>query len=128
MPPLPLAANAPVSSIRHTQQHRRAYPSLEKVRTFFSSFGEAPVSLSEVDPLTSRAAQITLGSGAVVYDALFLTPAEQVGFASSAICEGQGRRAGCSAAHDPLLDQRTYPNASHNAPYNPSKKAANGGT
>lgn len=61
------------------QQHRRTYLSLEEVRTFFSSFREAPVSLFEIDLLTSRAAEITVESGAVVYDALFLALAEEAG-------------------------------------------------
>lgn len=61
------------------QQHLRAYLSLEEVRTFFSSFGEPPVSLFEIDPLTSRAAEITVESGAVAYDALFLALAEEAG-------------------------------------------------
>ena len=61
------------------QQHRRAYLSLDEVRAFFSSFTEAPVSFFEIDPLTSRAVEITLDSGVVVYDALFLALAEEAG-------------------------------------------------
>ena len=61
------------------QQHRRTYLSLDEVRAFFSSFTEAPVSFFEIDPLTSRAVEITLDSGVVVYDALFLALAEEAG-------------------------------------------------
>ena len=40
---------------------------------------EAPVYLFKIDPLTSRAAEIALSTGIVVYDALFLALAEEVG-------------------------------------------------
>jgi hypothetical protein len=49
------------------------------VREFFSSFREAPVSVFETDLLSPQAVEITLDSGAVVYDALFLALAEEAG-------------------------------------------------
>lgn len=59
------------------QQHRRGHLSLDEVRRFFASFDEAPISLFEVDPLTPRAAEISLETGAIIYDALFLALAEE---------------------------------------------------
>jgi predicted nucleic acid-binding protein len=49
------------------------------VREFFSSFREALVSLFELDPFSPRAVEISLDSGVVVYDALFLGLAEEAG-------------------------------------------------
>lgn len=59
------------------QQHRRGNLSLDEAREFFVSFDEAPVSLFEIDPLPSRACNISLETGAIVYDALFLALAEE---------------------------------------------------
>ena len=61
------------------QQHRRGYLSLDEVREFFSSFAEAPISVFEIDPLTPRAVEIAVGSGVIVYDALFMALAEDTG-------------------------------------------------
>lgn len=59
------------------QQRRRGNLSLEEVRDFFASFEEAPVSLFEIDSLVSRACGVSLETGAIVYDALFLALAEE---------------------------------------------------
>lgn len=58
------------------QQHRRGHLSLDETREFFASFREAPVYLFETDLLTTRAVEISLDSGVIVYDALFLALAE----------------------------------------------------
>ncbi|GEM_PF-83892 len=61
------------------QQYRRSNLSLDEAREFFSSFAEAPVSFFEIDSLTQRAVEISLDSGVIVYDALFLALAEDAG-------------------------------------------------
>jgi predicted nucleic acid-binding protein len=58
------------------QQHRRSGIPLDRVRSIWEDFAEAPVSLFGVDLLISSAVGISLDSGVIIYDALFLALAE----------------------------------------------------
>jgi len=61
------------------QQCWRGYLSLNEVRHFVSSCRETPVSLFEIDSLSTGAVEIPHDSGAIVYDVLLLALAEEDG-------------------------------------------------
>lgn len=59
------------------QQRQRGNLSLEEVREYSSSFREAPISVFETDSLVARASEVSLETGVIIYDALFLALAEE---------------------------------------------------
>lgn len=61
------------------QQHRRSGMPAEWVRSIWEDFTEAPVSFFGIDSLMTRAVEIALSTGVIVYDALFLALAEEAG-------------------------------------------------
>lgn len=61
------------------QQHRRGNLSREEVREGWNLLSDLPLSLYAIEDLMPRAAQITLETGVIVYDALFVTLAEAAG-------------------------------------------------
>ena len=48
------------------------------VRNIWEEFSEDPISFFEIDPVIPRSVEIATNSGAIVYDALFLTLAEEM--------------------------------------------------
>lgn len=61
------------------QQHRRSGVPLDRVRSIWEDFTEAPVLLFGIDPLIPFAVEISLETGVIIYDALFLALAEDAG-------------------------------------------------
>lgn len=63
------------------QQHRREKLSCEEVGEHWGDFSVTSIDLYAPEDLMPRAAQIALETGVIIYDALFLTPAEDAGTA-----------------------------------------------
>lgn len=61
------------------QQHRRSGMPLDRVRSIWEDFYDAPVTLFGIESLVSYAVEISLNSGTIIYDALFLALAEDTG-------------------------------------------------
>lgn len=61
------------------QQHRRSGLALDRVRRIWEDFFDAPVTFFEIESLISYAVDISLNSGTIIYDALFLALAEDTG-------------------------------------------------
>lgn len=61
------------------QRHRRGELSPEEVRGYWSNFREIPVFLTDVRQLMPLAAEVTLQSECIIYDALFVALAEAEG-------------------------------------------------
>lgn len=52
---------------------------LDRVRSIWEDFYDAPVTLFGIESLVSYAVEISLNSGTIIYDALFLALAEDTG-------------------------------------------------
>jgi predicted nucleic acid-binding protein len=61
------------------QQHKRNNLPVDEVRSAWEQFALDPVTLYLAEDLMPRAAEITFETGVIVYDALFLALAEEVG-------------------------------------------------
>lgn len=70
------------------QQHRRSGMPSERVRSMYNDFIESPISFFEIEQLLPRAAEISLQTGAIIYDALFLALAED---ADTVVVTADGR-------------------------------------
>ncbi len=61
------------------QQHRRGVLTREEVRESWEDFSDTSMDLYAPEDLMPRAVQITFETGVIVYDALFLALAEELG-------------------------------------------------
>lgn len=61
------------------QQYRRGNISREEVREGWNLLSDLPLSLYTIEDLMPRAAEITVETGVIVYDALFVALAEATG-------------------------------------------------